>query len=46
MPKGSKVGKCYDKLVKEGKAKGSAAAICQSSTGQSLETGKKPKKKG
>lgn len=45
MPKHSKVGKCFDKLTKAGKAKGSAAAICQSSTGQSLATGRKPKKK-
>jgi len=45
MPKNSKVGKCYDKLVSKGKSKGSAAAICQSSTGQSLKTGRKPKKR-
>lgn len=44
MPKNSKVGRCYDKLKKT-KGKSSAAAICQSSTGQSLKTGKKTKKK-
>jgi hypothetical protein len=45
MPKNSKVGRCYDKLVKSGDSKGKAARICQSSTGQSLKTGKKPKSK-
>lgn len=46
MPKGTKVERCYQKL-KGSKGKGSAAAICHSSTGQSLATGKKlkPKKK-
>lgn len=39
MPKGTRVHDCYDKLKGE-KGKGSAAAICQSSTGQSLKTGK------
>ena len=42
MPKGTKVEKCYTKLKK---TKGESAAICQSSTGQSLKTGKKLKKK-
>lgn len=44
MPKGTKVERCYQKL-KKSKGKGSAAAICQKSTGLSLKTGKKPKKK-
>lgn len=44
MPKNSRVGRCYDKL-KGQYGKGKAAAICQSSTGQSLKTGRKPKKK-
>lgn len=44
MPKGTKVESCYSKLKKK-KGKGSAAAICQASTGQSLKTGKKLKKK-
>lgn len=39
MPKGTKVHRCYEKL-KGKKGKGSAAAICQKSTGQSLKTGK------
>lgn len=43
MPKGAKVHRCYTKLRKKGKSKGSAARICQKSTGQSLKTGKKPK---
>jgi len=44
MPKGTKVERCYSKLKgKRGKA--SAARICQSSTGLSLKTGKKPKKR-
>jgi hypothetical protein len=42
MPKGSKVGRCYDDL-KKSMPKGKAAAICQKSTGQSLKTGKAPK---
>lgn len=45
MPKGTKVEKCFTKL-KGKKGEASAAAICQSSTGQSLKTGKPPKKKG
>lgn len=44
MPKGTKVESCFKKL--KGKhGKGRAAAICQSSTGQSLKTGKKIKRK-
>lgn len=44
MPKGTKVERCYSKL--KGKyGKSTAAAICQKSTGQSLKTGKKPKKR-
>jgi hypothetical protein len=45
MPKGTKVEHCYDKL-KPSKGKTVAAAICQTSTNQSLATGKKLKKKG
>jgi len=44
MPTGTKVDRCYQKL-KASKGKASAAAICQKSTGQSLKTGKPPKKK-
>jgi hypothetical protein len=44
MPKGTPVERCYTKL-KGSKGKGSAAAICQASTGLSLATGKKPKGK-
>lgn len=40
MPKNTKVDRCFQKLKgKRGPA--SAAAICQSSTGESLATGKK-----
>ena len=39
MPKGTKVERCYEK-VKLKMGKGSAAAICQKSTGQALKTGK------
>lgn len=39
MPKGTRVDRCYQKL-KGSKGKGSAAAICQTSTRQSLATGK------
>lgn len=42
MPTGTRVDRCYQKL-KGTKGKSSAAAICQSSTGQSLKTGKAPK---
>ena len=45
MPKNSKVGRCYDQNVAKGMDKGKAARICQSSTGQSLKTGRKPKKR-
>lgn len=44
MPKSSRVHRCYDKL-KGSKGKASAAKICQSSTGQALKTGRKPKGK-
>ena len=44
MPKNSKVERCFQELKKAGKPVGSAAAICQKSTGQSLATGKKTKK--
>jgi hypothetical protein len=42
MPAGTKVDRCYQK-VKQTHSKGSAAAICQASTGQALATGKPPK---
>lgn len=45
MPKGSKVDKVYQALRSEGKDKGTAARIAQSATGQSLKTGKPPKRK-
>lgn len=45
MPKGSKVHKMYDAMVKEGMSKGKAARIAQSKTGKSLKTGRKPKGK-
>ena len=45
MPKGSKVDKVYQALRRAGKSEASAAKIAQSKTGQSLQTGKKPKKK-
>ena len=46
MPTGTKVEKCFTGL-KNKIGSGSAAAICQSQTGQSLATGKKlPSKKG
>jgi hypothetical protein len=44
MPKGSKVERVYSALSKKGVAPGKAAAIAQSKTGQSLKTGKPPKK--
>ncbi|MHC4121949.1 MAG: DUF7218 family protein [Planctomycetota bacterium] len=45
MPKGSRVHKVYTKLRSKGHSKGKAARISQSATGQSLKTGRKPKKK-
>ena len=45
MPKGTKVGRCYDKLIRNGMDKSKAARICQSSTGRSLKTGRKPRGK-
>lgn len=45
MPKGTRVHRCYDKLRSKGASKGKAARVCQKSTGQSLKTGKKPKKR-
>lgn len=45
MPKGSKVHKMYDAMVREGMSKGKAARIAQSKTGKALATGKKPKGK-
>jgi hypothetical protein len=45
MPKGTKVHKIYDALVRQGASKGKAARIAQAQTGKSLATGRKPKKK-
>lgn len=45
MPKGSKVDKVYQALIKEGKSPASAAKIAQAKTGQALKTGKPPKGK-
>jgi hypothetical protein len=45
MPKGTKVHRIYDALVRQGKSKQSAARIAQATTGKSLATGKAPKKK-
>ena len=45
MPKGTKVHKVYEALKRRGKSTSSAARIAQAKTGQSLKTGKKPKRK-
>jgi hypothetical protein len=45
MPKGTKVEKIYQAVRSSGKDAGQAARIAQSKTGQSLKTGKPPKKK-
>ena len=45
MPKNSKVHKVYQALLEEGYSKEKAAKIAQSRTGQSLKTGKPPKKR-
>ena len=44
MPEGTKVHNLYEKLLQKGYSKGSAARIAQAKTGQSLQTGKPPKK--
>ena len=45
MPKGTPVHKLYDKLVRRGYSKASAAKIAQAKTGKSLKTGRAPKSK-
>lgn len=45
MPKNSKVHKQYEAMVKAGTPKNIAAATSQKQTGQSLKTGRAPKKK-
>lgn len=45
MPKGTKVARCVEDLVKKGKSKVTAIKICQKATGLAYKTGKKPKKK-
>jgi hypothetical protein len=44
MPSGTRVDDCYQRLRRQGHSEESAARICQSSTGESLQTGRKPKK--
>ena len=44
-PKGSRVHKVYTALRRKGASKGKAARIAQSRTGQSLKTGRRPKKR-
>ena len=46
MPTGTRVERCYQHVKAKGHSKGSAAAICQKSTGLALATGKPPKHKG
>lgn len=41
MPKGTKVHKLYEELIKQGFTKEKAIRIAQSKTGQSFKTGKK-----
>uniref|UniRef100_A0A6M3LHU7 Uncharacterized protein n=1 Tax=viral metagenome TaxID=1070528 RepID=A0A6M3LHU7_9ZZZZ len=43
MPKGTKVAKCVEDVMAQGKSKVSAIKICQKSTGMSYATGKKSK---
>lgn len=45
MPKGSKVEKVYQALLKEGMPRDQAAKVAQAQTGQSLATGRKPRGK-
>lgn len=46
MPKGSKVHKVYEALKRRGYSTEKAAKIAQSVTGQALQTGKPPRRKG
>ncbi len=45
MPRGTKVHKIYEGLLKHGMSKARAAKIAQAKTGQALATGRKPKHK-
>jgi len=45
MPRGTKVDKIYQALKRKGASSGKAARIAQSKSGQSLKTGRAPKKK-
>lgn len=45
MPRGTKVDRVYQALLRQGKSKASAARIAQSVTHKSLATGRAPKKK-
>ena len=45
MPKNTPVHRLYEKKLKEGHSKASAARIAQHQTGKSLATGKPPKHK-
>lgn len=45
MPKGTKVDNIYEALKRKGMASGKAARIAQSKSGQSLKTGRPPKRK-
>jgi hypothetical protein len=44
MPKGTKVDRCFQSNKRK-MGVGKAAATCQKATGQSLKTGKPPKRK-
>jgi len=45
MPEGTKVHDTYEALLRKGYDKGKSARIAQAQTGQSLQTGKRLKKK-
>lgn len=45
MPKGTKVERAYQHIRAQGASKGKAARIAQWSTGRSLKTGRRPKRK-
>lgn len=46
MPTNSKVHKLYARLLRRGYSKAKAARIAQAKTGRSLQTGRRPKKRG
>ena len=45
MPKGSKVHRLKEKLMRQGKSEAQAIRIAQTATGKSYKTGRQPKRR-